>query len=148
MQIAPRFMVDAALYGKLTVEIENLASMFPDGFAVRLHALGDFPDAEYAGFWIDAGHSMPQLHVLGFTAHERRSEVGAILEAESAKWARFRRRFSFGVGERSTTIMDDPPWGRHESGITCPADAGHPEISCGSCGLRISSRERIVFKQH
>lgn len=44
MQVAPRFTVDAALYGKLTVEIENLASMFPDGFAVRLHALGDFPE--------------------------------------------------------------------------------------------------------
>ena len=59
MQVAPRFVVDAALYEKLTMEIENLASMFPEGFAVRLHALGDFPDVEYARFWIDAVRAVP-----------------------------------------------------------------------------------------
>jgi hypothetical protein len=148
MQVAPRFTVDAALYGKLTVEIENLASMFPEGFAVRLHALGDFPDAEYARFWIDAGRAVRQVHIFGFTAHERGSEIGAILEAESAKWARFRIRFSFGEGQPSATVMDDPPWGRHGVGITCPADAEHSGISCGSCGLCVGTRVGIVFKQH
>ena len=148
MQVAPRFAVDAALYGKLTVEIENLASMFPEGFAVRLHALGDFSDADYARFWIDAGRSVPQLHVFGFTAHERRSDIGAILEAESAKWTRFRIRFSFGEGDRSATVMDDPPWGRHDAGITCPADPDHPQVSCGTCSLCVTSRERVVFGGH
>jgi hypothetical protein len=148
MQVAPRFAVDAALYGKLTMEIENLASMFPEGFAVRLHALGDFPDVEYSRFWIDAVRAVPELHVFGFTAHKRGSEIGAILEAESAMWARFRMRFSFGEGQRSATVMDDPPWGRHDAGITCPADPEHSAISCGSCGLCVGTRERIVFKQH
>jgi hypothetical protein len=148
MQVSPRFTVDAALYGKLTVEIENLASMFPDGFAVRLHALGDFPDAEYVQFWIDAGRAVRQVHIFGFTAHERGSEIGAILEAESAKWARFRIRFSFGKGERSATVMDDPPWGRHDAGVTCPADPDHPHVSCGTCALCVTSRERVVFGAH
>jgi hypothetical protein len=46
-------------YGKLTVEIENLALMFTGGFAVRLHELGELPDAEYAG------RPVPQVRIFG-----------------------------------------------------------------------------------
>jgi hypothetical protein len=46
MTVAPRLAVDVALYGKLTVEIENLALMFTGGFALRLHELAELPDAE------------------------------------------------------------------------------------------------------
>lgn len=148
MQVAPRFMVDSTLLAKLIVEMENLASMFPFGFAVRLHALGDFPTVDYARFWIDAVRAVRQLHVFGFTAHARRSEIGATLDVASATWERFRLRFSFGDGERSATIMEDAPWGRHGAGITCPADPHHPEITCGSCGLCVSTGDRIVFKPH
>jgi len=59
MTVAPRLAVDVALYGKLTVEIENLALMFTGGFAVRLHELGELPDAEYAG------RPVPQVRIFG-----------------------------------------------------------------------------------
>ena len=79
-------------YGKLTVEIENLALMFTGGFAVRLHELGELPDAEYAG------RPVPQVRIFGAV------------------------RYSHGR----------PGLGRHDAGITCPADAKHSAISCGS----------------
>lgn len=148
MQVAPRFRVDAALYAKLTIEIENLASAFPKGIAVRLHALGDFADLTYARFWLDAVGAVGRLHLFGFTAHDRTSEIGATLEEASQNWDRLRIRFSGGEGERTAVVLDKAPWGRHAAGVTCPADSAHPEISCGSCGLCVTSRSRIAFGLH
>ena len=148
MQLAPRFIPDANLLARLTIEIENLASVFPEGFSIRLHALGDFVSREYTQFWIDAVHQIPSVHCFGFTAHERRSEIGSLIEEESMKWDRFRIRFSGGEGKRSARVMDAPSWGSHSDGITCPADADHTDNSCGSCGLCLSVKNRIVFKAH
>jgi len=89
-----------------------------------------------------------QVHIFGFTAHERSSEIGAILEGDSAKWARFRIRFSSAEGRRSATVMDDPPWGRYDAGITCPAGPNHPNISCGTCAPCVTSQEDVVFGAH
>ena len=92
MQIAPRFTVDSALMAKLAVEIETLASIFPSGYALRCHAIGDFADLAYVRFWLDAIRSVRPLHVFGFTAHKRSSDVGGLIDEESAKWDRFRIR--------------------------------------------------------
>jgi hypothetical protein len=144
MQVEPRFTMDSVLMAELTVELENPASTFSAGFAVR-HARGDLATADYARFWIEAVNGLSQLRVFGFTAHEPESEIGAILQAESVKGNRFRIGFKFGHGD---PVCHDPPWGRHGAGITCPADADHPDISCGSCGLCVSTREWIAFKWH
>jgi hypothetical protein len=148
MQVAPRFTVDRDLYRALRVELTNLASMFPGGFAIRLHALGDFASRTYLNFWIGQLRRLPQVHLFGFTAHTRDSEIGALIERESRRWDRFRIRFSHARGQRSATTMLDPPWGRHAAGITCPADSDHSEHSCGSCGVCVTSKTRIVFRLH
>lgn len=148
MQIAPRFRVDADLMAKLTTEIENLADMHPDGFAVRLHALGDFSDVGYTRFWLEAVRAVAQLHAFGFTAHTRTSDVGRLIESESARWDRFRIRFSGGRDERSASVSADARWGRHEAGVTCPADVEHTDICCGSCAFCVTSRDAVVFKLH
>ena len=67
---------------------------YPQGFAVRLHTLGDLGDIPYTRFWLDAVCAMPQLHAFGFTAHTRNSNVGQLIEQESIRWNRFRIRFS------------------------------------------------------
>lgn len=148
MQLAPRFVVDEALYAKLTVELDNLASVFEGGYAVRLHALGDFPDVEYVEYWIRAVRRVRALHVFGFTAHERWSDIGRLIERQSRSWDRFRLRFSGSKGGRSAVVQTKPPWGRHEHGVTCPANADHSHISCGSCGFCITSRDPVVFGLH
>lgn len=148
MHRAVRWEVDDALYVKLQLELEQLAISFPLGFAVRLHTLGDFPDRQYLQFWLDALQRHQELHTFGFTAHRRDSDIGAAIEVESAKWDRFRIRFSGDEGVRGAIVVNDPPPGRHEHGITCPADKDHPAVSCGSCALCLSSTEIIVLPQH
>jgi len=105
MQVEPRFTMDSVLMAELTVELENPASTFSAGFAVRLHARGDLATADYARFWIEAVNGLSQLRVFGFTAHEPESEIGAILQAESVKGNRFRIGFKFGHGDPPATIL-------------------------------------------
>lgn len=145
---------DNDLIPKLGEELFDLASMFPTGFSVRLHALGDFPDLAYARFWVDQVRHWKPLHVFGFTAHRRTSEIGAILERESARWDRFRLRFSAETGERSSSVITEPSdpskprlRGKQAGGIICPVESSDAP-NCGSCGLCLNSRRPIVFKLH
>ena len=148
MARAVRWEVDDGLYKELELQLEQLGLSFPRGFAIRLHTLGDFPDMQYLDFWLDALRRHPALHTFGFTAHARNSPIGAAIEAESAKWDRFRIRFSSDLGVRGAIVMEDPPRGRGPQGITCPADSEHPEISCGSCALCLTTTMPIVFRRH
>jgi hypothetical protein len=148
MDFADRIIVDSALMARLTVEIEALASTYPDGFCVRLHVLGDFATLEYAKFWIDAVRLTPTLHCYGFTAHDHNSKIGSLINAESFNWDRFRIRFSYGEGERSANVRPAPPRKLHDEGQTCPADAEHDALNCGKCGLCVSQKGPIIFKLH
>lgn len=148
MPYAGRFRVDSPLYAKLTAELEALAVAYPGGFAVRLHSLGDFADARYVRFWLDAVRALSGLHVFGFTAWPRDTEVGSLIDVESQKWDRFRVRFSGDAGCRGATVADPPVWGRTPAGVVCPAQADHSDISCGSCGFCITSQEPVVFARH
>lgn len=148
MPYAVRFRVDQALYVKLTVELEALAVIYPKGFAVRLHSLGDFANPKYVRFWLDAIRAIPKLCVFGFTAWPRASEIGSLIEAESSMWDRFRIRFSGDNGRRGATVDDPDVWGKIEGGIVCPAQGHRSEISCGSCGFCVTSQEPVVFARH
>jgi hypothetical protein len=148
MQLADRIIVDSALMARLNVEIDSLASMYPGGFSVRLHVLGDFASIDYARFWIEAVRAVQPLHCYGFTAHDQQSEIGALIKAASDPWDRFRIRFSYGDGERSANVRVDPPRRLHDEGQTCPADADHDKLDCGRCGLCVSQKSPIIFKLH
>jgi hypothetical protein len=148
MAKAVRWEVDAQLYERLELQLEQLSMSFPRGFAVRLHTLGDFQDLQYLEFWLAALRRHPALHAFGFTAHTRNSPIGGAIEVESAKWDRFRIRFSNDIGPRGAVVAETPPRGRRPQGITCPADSDHPENSCGSCGLCLTTTMPIVFKRH
>ncbi len=148
MHRAVRWRVGDPLYVKLLLELEQLSISFPRGFAVRLHTLGDFPDRQYLEFWLRALKRHEELHIFGFTAHLRDSDIGSMIEAESFKWNRFRIRFSGAKGDRSTLVADAPSRGRNSDGITCPADMDHPDISCGSCALCMTTTAPIVFGRH
>ncbi len=154
MHLARRLLVNEALYESLDIEIELLSAQYPR-FTVRLHQLGDFADDTYTRFWINKVRTTPELAVFGFTAHLRSSPVGALIEEQSRSWDRFRIRFSAEAGKRSSTVMIDPPVGRHRSGITCPVEVSHPKrdgttrnLKCGSCALCLTSRDPVVFKLH
>ncbi len=50
MQWADRVAADADLFWRLEKEVQLLAAENPDGFAVRLHILGDFFSVEYVRY--------------------------------------------------------------------------------------------------
>jgi len=92
--------------------------------------------------------TLPGVHVFGFTTWPRDSEIGALIEAESLKWERFRIRFSGDPGPRGATVIDPPAWGWTTNGVVCPAQAHRSDISCGSCGFCVKSTKPVVFARH
>ncbi len=149
MNRAVRWEVNKAFYTQVELELEQLSISFPRGFAVRLHTLGDFPDLRYLAFWLDALRRHPALHTFGFTVHARNSPIGATIEVESAKWDRFRIRFSNDAGPRGAMVLKKgAPTLDATTGIICPADSSRPAVSCGSCALCLNTQETIVFPEH
>ncbi len=148
MHRAVRWKVNDAFYAQLTLELEQLSLSFPRGFAVRLHTLGDFPDLQYPEFWMRALQRHHELHVFGFTAHHRDSDIGMAIETESAKWNRFRIRFSNDIGPRGAVVIADTAQTAARDAILCPADADRPSVSCGSCALCMNTSRTIAFRQH
>jgi hypothetical protein len=147
MPFVTRFRVDTALYAKLRVELDALGAVFPL-WAVRLHTLGDFPNLRYVRFWLDALQSHAGLHLFGFTAWPRNSEIGRIIERESGCWERFRIRFSGTAGPRGATVVEPPAWGRTPDGVVCPAQHHRPDVACGSCSFCVTSTDPVVFVKH
>jgi hypothetical protein len=149
MHLATRWKVDSELYVRLMTELEHLAYVHRT-YAVRLHVLGDFVNTRYVQFWLDALRAYPGLRIFGFTHWERTSEIGAMIEAESVRWDRFRIRFSDNhTGPRTAhVIRDRAAQGKHPLGIICPADDTRPERNCGNCAFCINSTAPVVFKEH
>ena len=142
-----RVKADEYLIPKLQSEIAIHASRF-EKFSIRLHQSGDFFSAAYAQFWLDQVKRWPGLHCFGFTARQRSTPIGRILEGASADWDRFKVRFSGETGERTAAVMIDPPRGKHDDGsVTCPAESGDTP-KCETCGLCLTTPARIVFKLH
>lgn len=146
---ATRWNVDAKLYMRLNVELDEL-SLYNRSYAIRLHDLGDFPSVPYVEFWLAALRAHSGLSLFGFTHWDRTSEIGRAIERESAKWDRFRIRFSDNHrGSRTSHVIpDDGEQGKHQLGIVCPADHTRPNVTCGSCGFCINSTAPVVFKMH
>lgn len=148
-QRTTRWNVDLKLYARLNVELDVL-SYKHRAYAVRLHDLGDFPSLTYVEFWFAALRAHSGLRLFGFTHWDRTSEIGAAIDAESAKWDRFRIRFSDNhQGERTAHVIpDNGEQGKHRLGIVCPADHTRPLVTCGSCGFCINTQRPVVFKTH
>lgn len=87
MPAAVRFRYGPELIRALDAELRELATDHPAGFVVRLHVLGDFPDAQYVGWWSHLMTKVPQIHVWGYTAHAPDTEIGGAIMAMNAHWS-------------------------------------------------------------
>jgi hypothetical protein len=146
------------LLERIEAQVKDLSLRFPRGFIVRLHILGDFATVSYAQFWLRLIREYPALRVFGFTAHQRHTAIGRLLEAESVRWDRFRLRFSDNPQpERATAVIYVKPGlkgpsGNHDGGYVCPVDSSDKEM-CGTCGYCWSDSpklrdKRILFIAH
>lgn len=153
MHLARRNRHGPELLDRLTVELADLAQKHPQGFVVRLHTLGDFYSPEYVDFWAYAIDSLPALHVFGYTAHDRKSIIGAKIAAVSEKfWHRWAIRFSSSTpAPMGSTVINYMPVGPIvPEGQVCPAQT-EATAACATCGLCWSPAAKdktIVFIRH
>ena len=128
-----------ALQAQIEQELKSLLRTY-GRVLIRLHVLGDFASVEYAKFWADLVHANPGLHLFGFTAWGRDSEIGRAVQAiNDADPERVWIRFSNTGGPMSANVDGE--------GIPCPEQIGKT-ASCMTCGLCWSTTHPVSFKRH
>lgn len=153
MQFARRHEHGPMLEVGLQRELRALQNEHPDGFVVRLHILGDFYSVEYVELWREWLKEFPALHVFGYTARTRTSEIGAAVKSlTDSNWERFAIRFSSpdSKPQGATTIDYIPETPVVPAGIVCPSQTGGTDC-CGTCGLcwhPAARQKTIAFVLH
>lgn len=159
MPMAVRFNYNSSLMMSLDGELYGLSERHPEGFAVRLHILGDFPDVEYLRRWCEWSDEFSNLHIWGYTAHSPTSEIGAfIAKANDVRPDRWRIRFSVPEGTphgpmQVATTWDKPTsysFDRKTSSMICPQEIGKTAhcATCGICWKPELSHVRVIFMGH
>lgn len=131
---------------RLEAEIEQLQRKHP--LIIRLHALGDFYDVDYVGFWAEMLAKHPDLMIFGYTAWLPGTEIGdAVDKLIDTFPGRAMLRFSNGgMAIRSTvpiTHVDNCPPGA----FVCPEQTGQFD-ACGKCGACWSNLKNVAFLDH
>lgn len=125
------------------------------GFVVRLHVLGDFPDAVYVDRWGAWLAGIPGLRIFGYTAHPETSDIGRAIGRMNVIFSgRSAIRYSVAPDDapramQATTIWRDAR-GEIDEGLVCPQSSGDT-LACGACGLcwsESAASKRIVFIGH
>lgn len=146
MHMARRHIAGLALEAMLIGELVTLAGKHPEGFAVRLHVLGDFYSKTYADLWRLALEEIPGLHVFGFTAHSPDSEIGRWIGAMNTAFPRrCRIRFSGTAnGGEGALVISSLAESKH---VVCPVQTGKTDC-CGTCGLCWTMDKTVEFIRH
>ena len=146
MAFAHRFEHGPELEAQIGREVAALAALYPRGFAVRLHILGDFYSVGYVEMWADLMNAFPALHVYGYTARERGPIADALRWVDTIFgnrwWVRISSSETFAGGD--IYASQDVP---HVRGIVCPEQTGKT-ASCLTCGLCWSTTQTIKFIDH
>lgn len=146
MGFAHRFEHGPEFEAQLQREVEAAAALYPHGFAVRLHILGDFYSVEYVRQWQDMLQKFPNLHVYGYTARHDGSIGAAIrfvrLRCKDRFWVRFSRNHEYAGGD--IYAAND---GAVARAIKCPEQTGKAN-SCLDCGLCWAINTTISFQDH
>jgi hypothetical protein len=150
MRFAKRIVHGPAFEDRVEHELAVLQSRHPDGFAVRLHVLGDFYSVDYVERWRGFLDRFPALHVFGFTARwdaARDPIARALVHLVLERWDRFAVRFSNAPVEECSTVSIEHPVQKPADAIICPQQTGRT-ASCGTCGLCWATMRRIAFLRH
>lgn len=151
MHWTDRMQAGPDLEWRLAREVALLDIDHPNGFAVRLHNLGDFYSVEYVDLWRVLLERHSALHVWGYTARWQVKDdptAAALVALVQRHWDRFAIRFSNApFGTRPTTISIETHHQKPADAILCPEQIGRTE-SCSTCGLCWQTKRRIAFLQH
>jgi hypothetical protein len=80
-----RWLPGPELITALNVSLRLLSLKHRDGFAVRLHTLGDFHSVDYVAQWVEWLRQYPALHIFGMTHCHPGTPIGdTLLDAVNA----------------------------------------------------------------
>ncbi|WP_426436076.1 GP88 family protein [Bradyrhizobium genosp. P] len=155
MHLAHRMPHGEDLEQRLRLEVAQLAAEHTNGFAIRLHVLGDFYSPGYVAVWRQLLDHHPELHIWGYTARiDVTSDpiAAALVELAQDQPERFAMRFSnappsLGV---AATISIEHPKQLPPDATVCPQETDKTE-SCSNCALCWSPAHRtarVAFIQH
>jgi hypothetical protein len=147
-----RWQAGADLECCLQREVALLDLRHPNGFAVRLHTLGDFYSVPYVELWRDLLDRHSALHVWGYTARwqiEADPIAAALVSLVKQYWDRCAIRFSNAPFPfpAPATITIETEYQKPADAILCPEQVGKTE-SCSTCALCWQTKRRIAFIQH
>lgn len=156
MPFARRHRADDELMQVLRLEVAATAKLYPGGFLVRLHTLGDFFSVPYVLLWGELLAAHPQLHIFGYTARreddedpESRKIASAIGLLTKHLWSRFAIRTSHAdFGPQRSVVVGAVP--SEPDVLLCPAQV-HATEACATCGLCWAEAARdktIAFLKH
>lgn len=145
MNWSERIQVDDDLMPLLSAELRKLCARH-GRILVRLHVLGDFFSRGYVAFWHSMLHTLPGLHVYGYTARQ-----GSAIADEIAAMNQHPRcwvRTSDGrPGTFRAITVASADEARAAGAIVCPAQTGR-SACCGTCALCWSTPKPIAFLRH
>lgn len=136
----PRFLIE------LNKELRSLSKLYPKGFVIRLHILGDFYSTDYVRFWEQSLKNYPNLFVFGYTARHNCNIGRMVTRVWKENPDRFIIRFSgYEYDDRLTTNKAE---GEFE-GTICPEQTGKVD-KCAKCALCWNNNitQPILFIQH
>lgn len=140
-----RVAIDNTFYEKLEKELATLNTKYPQGFVVRLHVLGDFPDLTYIKAWQRYLRLFKNLHVFGYTHQDMRQGIGYHIHKTNLI---YKRRFKVRASDASYTQFRANVEPKDKAtGIICPEQTGKTQ-SCLTCGLCWGINKPITFLQH
>jgi hypothetical protein len=155
-----RWQPGPALWRKLRMEVADLAKQHPNGFAIRLHILGDFADLDEVALWRELLEQYPNLRIFGMSArHFVDTDPIAAELVEMArqslalgKEGRFRMMFSdapASLGVKTTMSVQMAAEGLARGATPCPEQRALVK-NCGACGICLSpySTKPISFEDH
>lgn len=152
LHMARRLAAGPALEAAVEADVVVLGAVFPEGFVVRLHVLGDFYSVPYVRHWARLLRENPALRVYGYTHRAHSTPIGravAALVTEFPERAAMMRSEPTVPGDplpAAWVVPSDAKEGIQGS-VLCPQETGRTK-SCGTCGLCMNGFTNVSFLDH
>ena len=148
MGFAHRFQHGEELEQAIRAEIGFLARMYPQGFVVRLHILGDFYSAQYVQVWHDLMAQYSNLRVFGYSARYDGDDITEALiriryDYSDRWWVRFSTNIAYDDDGMIFAARED----FQGESVTCPEQTGKAD-DCLSCGYCWAGTKTVKFLSH
>lgn len=151
MHLAVRYQAGKQLEMAIEADLGALDSVYPDGYLIRLHVLGDFYSVSYVRFW-ERMLKQHECRLYGYTHRMLTEPIGAALTSlalGNPERTAFMRSDPTEAGDPlpSATVVDRKATVGVAGSVICPNETGKTE-SCGTCGLCMNGRTSVSFLDH